>query len=199
MIGGELLTASREQVIRLKRLYVGESDLASRMSEMIWFDILVHEEVFGIEPTEILEAVQEVETGEATLRTKKATQFTREPLKGLWHKHYFAARFLAHNIVLGLGKEGLRKIITEELDPTKSSVVTEEMLQAVAKRVVREPVENRYEAGKITGEWIVFARHAGKNFFLCLGTHSIGDQVIFESITNGCRHEFPNLPIWSRI
>jgi hypothetical protein len=195
MIDGQVLTASREQVMRLKSLYVGQSDLASRMSEMMWFDILVHDEVFGIDPIEVLEAVKEVEAGEITLHTKRATQFTREPLKGLWHKHYFSARFLPHNILLGLGNNGLRKIVTEELDATKSPVVTEEMLRAVAERVTREPLDARHEAGKITGEWIVFARHEGRNYYLCLATHSTGDDVVFDNIQKGCAREFPDLPL----
>ncbi len=198
MIGGQVFTASREQVMRLKGRYVGQSDLASRMSEMIWFDILLHNEVFGIDPVEILDAVKEVEAGEVTLRSKRATQFTHEPLKGLWHKHYFAARFMAHNILLGLGKNGLRKIITAELDATKSPVVTEEMLRAVAERVTRGTLETRHEAGKITGEWIVFARHEGKNYYLCLATHGTGDDVVFEKITNGCAQDFSELPVCSK-
>ncbi|MBY5609927.1 hypothetical protein [Rhizobium leguminosarum] len=195
-IGGELTSASREEVLRMKRRYLGATELATRMSEMIWFDMLVHETKFGITPFEVLAAIREVEAGETQLRTKKASEFTRPPLKGLWHKHYFSARFLAHNILLGWGATGLKQIIEQEMNPAKSPTVNHEMIEAMATRAVAEPIERRFNAGKITGEWVVFAKNNGENYYLCMGTHEMGDQMIYDNIMTGCRHDFPDLQSW---
>ena len=91
-------------------MYVATSDLASRMSELIWLDIYILDAVFGVSPHDILSAIRGIDTGDLPSGVKPATQFKRMPLKGLWHKHYFLAHFLVNNILLGLGKNGIQKL-----------------------------------------------------------------------------------------
>jgi hypothetical protein len=50
--------------------------------------------------------------------------------------------------------------------------------------------------GKLTGEWIIFARHDGKNYYLCLNTHEAGDQFVYDRIMEHCVRDFPGLPDW---
>ena len=46
---------------------------------------------------------------------------------------------------------------------------------------------------RLTGEWIVYARHEGRNYYLCLARHDEEDATIFDRIKNGCVDEFPFL------
>jgi hypothetical protein len=52
---------------------------------------------------------------------------------------------------------------------------------------------DRARAQELTGEWIVFAKHEGKNYYLCLAGHDEGDDHIFARISDGCAYEFPFL------
>ena len=46
---------------------------------------------------------------------------------------------------------------------------------------------------KLTGEWLVYAKSNDKNYFLCLATHSEGDQNIFDNKILSCYQEFPEI------
>jgi hypothetical protein len=164
-------------------MYVATSELAARMSELIWLDIYILDAAFGVSPHDILSAISDLEEGELPSGVKPATQFKNMPLKGLWHKHYFSAHFLVKNILLGLGKTGLEKLVNEVMDPAKSTVITQEMLNELTHRAIHEPVETRAARKKLTGEWIVYLRHEGKNYYLCCNTHDVGDQFIYDRIT----------------
>ena len=48
----------------------------------------------------------------------------------------------------------------------KSSVITQDMIDELSHRVTHEAVESRDKDGKITGEWLIFAKHDGKNYYL---------------------------------
>jgi hypothetical protein len=191
------ISITHERLMQFRSFYISEdSDLSARMSELLWFDIYVLDQEFGVGPHEILSSINNLEAGEPHSGIKPATAFKNPPLKGLWHKHYFSAHFLATNILLALGKKGLEKLVEEVMDPKKSSIVTHEMIEELARRVTREPVENRNSLGRLTGEWIIFARHDGKNYYLCLNTHDAGDQFVYDRIMQYCVRDFPGLPDW---
>lgn len=101
-----------------------------------------------------------------------------------------------NNILLGLGKNGLEKLANEVIDPQKASVFTPEMMEELVHRATHEPIEKRDQQGKITGEWVIFAKHEGKNYYLCLNTHDAGDQQIYDKIMEHCVRDFPDLPNW---
>jgi hypothetical protein len=82
------------------------------------------------------------------------------------------------------------------MDPAISNVITQEMIDELAHRVTYEPVENRRKQDKITGEWLIFAKHDGTNYYLCLNTHGAGDQFIHDRIITHCVRDFPKLAEW---
>jgi hypothetical protein len=176
--------------------YITDQDLRSRIAEKFWFDVLVHYLEFGIDPKEIVDAIENLEAGEPHNGVKPATEFTRHPLKGLWHKHYFTARFLPANISLALRKDGLKDTIESILDPVKYPVITPEAIEELAHAVVSLPVEKRDADGKITGEWIIFAKHEGKNYYLSMAIHTTADQVIYDNIMKYSAKTFPDLKSW---
>jgi hypothetical protein len=150
---------------------------------------------FGISGHEVLHTIKDLEQGEAASVAKPATQFRKLPLKGLWHKHIFSARFVAQNISLGLGRDALRKIVTEVIG-TDGSPFTLEKIVELKNRVLDEGFEKRATANKLTGEWIVYLRHQAKNYYLCSCTHDAGDQFIYDRIMQHCTRDFPELPAW---
>src|SRR5208282_5512037 len=78
-------------------------EFASRMSELIWRDIFGLHTQEGVNPNAIFAAIKNVELEAAPNGTRPARPFEREPLIGLWHKHYFAPAHLPGN-VLGKNK-----------------------------------------------------------------------------------------------
>jgi hypothetical protein len=195
-LGERSLQVTSQKLDNLRKRCGISAELNARMSELIWLDMYVLDTAYGVSAPEILQSIRDLEAGESPTGIKPATQFTREPLKGFWHKHYFSARFFASNLLLGLGKNGLERLATEIMDPAKSPVITQEMIEELAYRVSTEPYETRHENGKLTGEWIVYLPHQGKNYYLCCATHTTGDQIIFDRIMANCTRDFPHLEEW---
>jgi hypothetical protein len=168
-------------------------DIASRASELFWLDLYVYVKQFGIDVDDVLSEIRALETGEGVSQTKPALQFQRRPLKGLWHKHFFAAHFVAKNLTNALAGGRLEAIVNDVRAEHNSPVVTKDMLDDVSHRIVHGALESRSTDNKLTGEWIVFAKENQQNYYLCLNTHEAGDQQIFERVRDHCQREFPFL------
>lgn len=129
--------------------------------------------------------------------TKPASQFTREPLRGLWHKHFMDARFMVKNIGnhwrIGQGSGPLEKMLEEEFAAEESGYFNDELAARISHRLVIGGYTDRARKGELTGEWIVFKIHNGKRFYLTLASHAEGDDAIYKRILEWCRPEFPFL------
>lgn len=70
------------------------------------------------------------------------------------------------------------------------------MIEELARRATTKHVERRDVEGKLTGEWLIFAKHGGENYYLSLNTHVAGDQFIYDRIMEHCPKNFPELQAW---
>jgi len=165
--------------------------IAGRYSSMFVFKLHAFLTVYGVNPYQILAEVRALEDSSRPSRTKPESEFKHPPLKGLWHKHFFTGRFIAHNLLNHHGKNGLADVISQELPIGQKW--TPEMLDRLTQRIVVDALEDRTEANKLTGEWIVFAKHGGQNYYLSLETHATGDEEVFRRIETMCYPEFPFL------
>lgn len=166
-----------------------------RYSSLFVLNLMLLEQINGIDPAQVIEEIRALEGGRASLQTKVESQFKGKHLKGLWHKHFMPAlpSVMAHNIMNHLGKNGTRRIVEEVLNPEKGPVVTKEMLDELSHRIVIESMEVRASQEKLTGEWIVFAKENGANYYLGIWSHNAGDESIAGSIKSACVREFPFL------
>jgi hypothetical protein len=125
--------------------------------------------------------------------TRPAEPFTRPLLKGLWKKHYLVGgrRSFAMNVKLGGGKKGreFRRIAASRYNRETNHLPPREVAGNIARDVV-QLYADRARAQELTGEWIVFAKHEGKNYDLCLAAHDEGDDHVFARIRDGCAYEF---------
>jgi hypothetical protein len=83
-------------------------------------------------------------------------------------------------------------IVRSHINPDTSHMLPQKVAAAVANDV-GQIYAKRSRAQKLTGEWIVFAKHEGKNYYLTLAAHGEGDDHIFARIRDGCVSEFPFL------
>jgi len=174
-------------------MYGLESIAAGRYSSLFVLNLMVLERLNGLDPFQVIEELKFLEGGRPSLQTKPASQFKRDHLKGLWHKHFMPSlpSVMARNIMNHLGKNGTRMIVEEVFDPAKSPVVTRGMVEELSHRIVIESMEKRGALEKLTGEWIVFAKEDGCNYYLGIWSHTAGDERIASSIKAACVPEFP--------
>lgn len=188
-------------------IHVGEADLArfalgmgldkiapGRYSKLFVFKLLLYTQFQGVEADFIIEELKALEgLPNRAVNTKPATQFTRLPLKGLWHQHFFDARFVAQNLLTHMQSKEFKHELQRIFDPTKSKTITEKMIEELAHAASEGGLEERENQGKLTGEWIVFAKHRGQNYYLTLDIHTAGDQKIHDEISSMAYVEFPFL------
>lgn len=169
----------------------GGNQLKGFFSNVFIVDLIIHERVHHINPCQVIQCLLDEEIGINNSNTKPASIFSRKPLKGLWHKHYFSGKFIAQNIQneffrnkYSRGK--LSKIITKVLNENPLEDA-QNISKIIAKEVVEIPYEKRKSSGGLTGEWVVFARENGKNYYLCMATHKEQDIEIYNKIKTYCQ------------
>lgn len=136
------------------------------------------------------------------VRTKPAGAFTAGPLKGLWHKHWFQASFMATNLLNETDKHGemvIRKHLNAELgrDRWIGETITEKLAGGLAHAMVNGALSHRSgnigrKHSRITGEWIVFAKTNRQNIYLTLAGHNETNEAVFSRCSMAPK-EFPEL------
>lgn len=147
----------------------------------------------------VLDELDYLEGIKQNSRTKTEKQFKNKPLYPFWHKHFFLAKHLSKNISVRWNlHDGGNRDLTNLLDE-----VTENYGESpdvwpnfLTHRLVVQGFKERALRG-LTGDWIIFAKHDGKNFYLDLATHEEGKECnagnLFQKIWNGSHAEFPFL------
>lgn len=190
--GDSSYRVENEELVEYAELYGIERIIPGRYSWLFVFNLMMLERKRGLDPFSIIDEIKSIEGLGPSRQTKPASEFKGPHLRGLWHKHFFAANpsLLAHNITNQLAGGKLKKLVEKVLDPNKSPVVTKEMIGELSHRLVVESLEDRAADSKLTGEWIVFTKHQGQNYYLCLTTHESGDENIAQSIKAACLPQF---------
>lgn len=189
---------SIEDVDDLCKEYVGfcgvDLDRVSRFLLMQLTSIRKHRVYSTFSITDVIQDLEGVGRGVK----RRSNQFKHLPLKGFWKAHFFDARFMVKNLINETGiefknspkfSELLKKIIIEEeINPSRhgwQGRLSHEMtIGAFEKRAARN---------SLTGEWIIFSKYEGKNYYLCICRHSSDDQQLFDFLQTLCRHEYPFL------
>lgn len=194
-LGGTTRAVSHKEISDYASIYGLDKIAPDRYSSLFIMNIMSLHMIQGIEPGHIIEEIRHLEGLRASLKTKPPSEFKGSVLKGLWHKHFYPAlpSTIGRNIQNHLGKDGLRKLAEEVFDPKKSTKVTKEMIYEFSHRLVEGSLEQRGNKVKLTGEWIVYAKHSNKNYYLCVSPRNTEDNNILSNIGVACVPEFPFL------
>jgi hypothetical protein len=152
---------------------------------------------FG-DPNRIVAEIRALE-GSGVSSARPAEELDRPPLRGFWRKHYVLGGIgsFALNVKLGMKKRNreLRRIVREQWSLDAASLPPEVVSRDIAVAVTGL-YQERASMQELTGEWIIFARHEGQNYYLSLATHDeLRDDHgagLVERI-KGCVSEFPLL------
>lgn len=195
---GEMAKVSfdKDQISVVKRALVNNRPYADRMSLAFAVRLLcvktdLREDPFVLDEVDYLEALC------SRSRTKREEQFRHPPLHPFWHKHYSAPRHFWKNIGIrwnlsGGGNRDLQSMLNDVAERHGSDP---DRWQRIAPHwLVVEGYKDRAERG-LTGDWIIFAKHEGQNYYLDLATHEEGtdQRRLYEKLRQGSAAEFPFL------
>ena len=149
-------------------------------------------------PEKIIHEIKALESGRTT-GFKAPIKNKHPPLKGLWHKHYLqdGLASLTENVKLAHKKYGMpffEQKIREAKEAGEERYVTAEDVSAIAADFVHGNLGRRRADEAMTGEWLMFAKHEGQNYYLAITTHnSDAHTQIRQQIDSVCCTEFPFL------
>ncbi|WP_395449050.1 hypothetical protein ACHMW7_03845 [Aminobacter sp. UC22_36] len=175
-------------------------ELAARVSLSFCLSIMAHESRFKLGAS-IMRTIRDMERDSNDMRTKPAAPFKRPPLLGLWHKHFFDARFLAGNYLLAASTRERVNHVMEAIRLSEGQP-KETILSRLVAAGWTEPVERRFAEGKATGEWVVYLPRDGKNYYLACSKHrrSPDEQYqLLDGILATCTIDFPELGAWLEV
>jgi len=130
--------------------------------------------------------------------TKTEKQFRNKPLHPFWHKHFFLPKHVPRNVGVRWnlhdgGNKDLTQLLTEV---TKNYGAPELWPNYLTHRLVTQGFEERAQRG-LTGDWIIFSKHEGKNFYLDLAIHEEGEadsaDALLQKLKDSSHAEFPFL------
>jgi hypothetical protein len=131
--------------------------------------------------------------------TKEATQFKRPPLHPFWHKHFTTPRHLNRNVGERwcLGKDGNREL-TAMIEKVAAACgdQPERWPNRLTHELIMGGLNDRIAAKRMTGDWIIFAKHERLNYYLDLATHEEARRApdqLMAKLRDGSACEFPFL------
>ncbi len=168
----EQVSSEFEAIIQATRL---EQIAPGRISVLFLLSVFGAHKAGRINPFQLAREIEALEKGEAT-GLKPPIQNRHPPLKGLWHKHYMQPGMasLAMNVQHGLKQFGipfLEHKVREAKEAGEVRYFTIEDVAPMASDAVHGNWQRLREAERLTGEWIVFAKHQGLNYYLTLATN----------------------------
>ena len=191
VVNGESKRIDGDKRTKFVEYYGFDNLIPNRYSEVLIVDLMINLDLNGIDPRHIIDEIKRLETLENDGYTKEATQFKHPPLHPLWHQHYFSAHYLVPNIQNEI-KKNFKAIWDKSMGP-EGSVIEKQHIDDLVHNMVNGTIETRSDEKRITGEWLVFSKHATGNIYLCMATHTTGDQNIYDKIAYCCERQLPLL------
>lgn len=191
VVNGETKRIDGDKRTEFVEYYGFDNLIPNRYSEVLIVDLMINLDLNGIDPRHIIDEIKRIETLENDGYTKEATQFKHPPLHPIWHQHYFSAHYLVANIQNEI-KKNFKAIWDKSMEP-EGSVIEKQHIDDLVHNTVNGTIETRSDEKRITGEWVVFSKQATGNIYLCMATHTTGDQNIYDKIAYCCERQFPLL------
>lgn len=185
---------SLPELANIKSAVVGGRACSGRTS-LAFAARLAHAYSNGLGYHQILDELDYLEGLRGSLGTKAEAPFKGPELRPLWHKHFSAPRHVLKNIGLHWGLGGQRNRDLNRMLRRIAEKASSDWIGQVCHQFVMGGYEQRVRECRLTGDWIIFAKHEGRNYYLDLATHAEADdqQALMQKIRLGSEAEFPFL------
>ena len=190
-----------DEWLALKRGILRDRSYAHRVSLGLATRLLEVQDEYG-EYDCVLRELDYLEDIRSHSNTKQPKQFRKAPLHPFWHKHFAATKHMLPNIGIhwgvAFGNNGNRRLNCMIGEIAKTDGDNPDIWPGkLAHQFVIDAWKTRASSHALTGDWIVYAKYNGFNYYLDLATHAEarrrGDAAIFEKVRHSSRAEFPFL------
>jgi hypothetical protein len=142
----------------------------------------------------ILNEIRFLEGIKSTSSTKPAKKFRHQPLHGLMKKHFYDEKFYVKNLSQHFSFEyddnkKLDNLISEAFSKNTSGYIDTNFSNYIADGIING-IKERAIKNELTGEWIVFKQHNGKNYYLTLASHREKNEDIYKRVCDAYKFDF---------
>lgn len=190
-------TDMNQELTRFAAMTGLERAAPGRVSALLLLQLYAGATSGTLNPAKVIHEIAILEgTGPAS-KLKPPSRFERHAaLRGLWHKHYLqdGLASMAFNMLRGIRQHGipiLQNMVDDAAAAGEERYFEAAHVAAIADDAVRGTWERLQKQQALTGEWIIFGVHEDTNYYLSLGTHTEGDDILRKQIETFCRQEFP--------
>jgi hypothetical protein len=138
--------------------------------------------------SEIFDLIENIENDKVF-----GTDFDRNILMGFSHIHHNSYASMGYNIVRNVKEFWFKKrrIRKEKIEDFKKIVEQfgTNNISAIAITMHNKAIFNK----DLRGEWLIYRNMNGLKYYLCLATHSEGDEYIYNEKIKPCLAEFSEL------
>lgn len=197
---GVKVSLSLEEWAELKKNVLHGKPYADRVSIGLTLRLIEGIQKRSVDLFAVLKEIDYLEGIGPVTPTKQEEPFRKPPLSPFWHKHFASALHAPRNIA---ERWGLKHGGNGDFDKMIHGVAknygddVDVMSGQLANSFVMDGYQDRLKARRETGDWIVFAKHGGKNYYLDLAVHEegIGEAAsgLMRKLRNGSATEFPFL------
>jgi hypothetical protein len=172
-----------------------ESATSGRYSVLLLLQLFGATKSGMLNPAKVVSQIRTLEGAEIGHGLKAATPFKHPPLQGLWHQHYLegGVRSMAINIRKGLRRFGL-PWVQQRVADAKASGEKRYFTVADVPQIANDAVASNWvrlkQHSALTGEWIVFAKYEGNNYYLSIAEHKSDHLSLRAQIDAICVKEF---------
>lgn len=193
-----IISLSREDLESWASKHIGFFGLdLKRISSVLLVQLFQIERGRFISVFSVTDELQSMEGLRPKRGTRAAEPFRGSVLKGLQKKHFTDAQFLhenmgAHFEMRNGGNARLKALVARAFDQNTSGFVDDDFCNTLAHFSTVAAIEERARTNRLTGEWIVFHRHHGENFYVTLASHREPDEEILKRVQSACSSDrFP--------
>jgi hypothetical protein len=151
-----------------------------RCSFGLLVDLAKHVVMNTLDVDGVYDEIANLENPESRITgTKGVQKFKHAPLAGLSYKHYYCATSLLQNLQneLQYGKT-VEIFLMDKMGQT----ITTQSLNELTHEIVVKNFERRSIDRRLTGEWLIFDESESGNYYLTLGGHAEGDDIIHSRV-----------------
>lgn len=167
---------SEDEVFQFRNNHIGfcQIDL-NRVSQFLSIQLASISKHRVYNSFSITEVIQDLE-GVGRGCKRRVAQFNHIPLKGLWKAHFFVPRFTAKNLINHWGLDfpnspKLNNLLLRIDAEEEKSPSIHGWHGRLAHEMTVVGYEERARKNSLTGEWIIFSKYKGKNYYLCISRH----------------------------
>ena len=191
------ITLTLKEILAIKEEAIGGQPYAERVSLAFALHLLLNRESQD-DYHPILDELNFLEGLAPATRTKPPGKFLRGAINFLFHKHYSSPRHIPRNLLDQLDFRSNDENGQDYFETTIAKIAEEHGENpeawpgALAHALTIGGYQDHVRRG-LTGEWIIFGKHKGRNYYLGLASHKEGrnPERLLKALKQNCEAEYP--------